>query len=251
VSAVFDDLLSVVERDPRVVAVVLGGSRGKGTASARSDWDVYVIASDGSDVADLFALFSSADDRVELCGVLTLSEFATYAAVGSADEWNRYTFAHVEPVFDRTDGVVSGLCAAKEWLPDELAAERAALRLDAYCNLHYRAIKSIHNHDDPLAGQLDAAESVGQLLEFVFAVERRVRPYNKFLAWELERHPLQTAWLPSSRAAELLVRITSGDAAAAVTTFERVERYARQSGLAVVLDAWPEAALAEMRRRPD
>ena len=250
-SAFFDDLLSVVEGDPRVVAVVLGGSRGKGTASARSDWDVYLIAADGSNVADLFALFSSADDRVELCGVLTLSEFATYADVGSADEWNRYTFAHVEPVFDRTDGVVSGLCAAKEWLPDELAAERAALGLDAYCNLHYRAMKSIHNDDAPLAGQLDAAESVGQLLEFVFAAERRVRPYNKFLAWELERHPLEADWLPSSGATELLARITAGNAAAAVATFERVERYARQAGYADVLDAWPEPALAEMRRRSD
>ncbi|WP_220447599.1 hypothetical protein [Nonomuraea diastatica] len=41
-----------------------------------------------------------------------------------------------------------------------------------------------------LATRLDAADSIRFLLELLFAMDRRPRPYNKYLEWELTRHPL-------------------------------------------------------------
>jgi len=43
-----------------------------------------------------------------------MSQFAAHAEVGSDDEWNRYTFAHVAPAFDRSNGELERLCRAKE-----------------------------------------------------------------------------------------------------------------------------------------
>ena len=41
-----------------------------------------------------------------------------------------------------------------------------------------------------LGALLDAQESIAYYLEFVFAAHGRVRPYNKWLEWELREHPL-------------------------------------------------------------
>ena len=48
-----------------------------------------------------------------------------------------------------------------------------------------------------LAAHLDAVESVPQLLNVVFGHEGRLRPYNKFLEWELKNYPLQHLPWPS------------------------------------------------------
>jgi len=70
----------------------------------------------------------------------------------------------------------------------EAAATRARARLDAYVNSYYRTLENARDGNRSAAG-LDAAESFSNLLEFVFAAERRVRPYNKYLEWELGTHP--------------------------------------------------------------
>ncbi|MBB4711670.1 hypothetical protein BJ965_001552 [Streptomyces luteogriseus] len=44
--------------------------------------------------------------------------------------------------------------------------------------------------DRPGPGHLAAAETVPHALEVLFVLHRRVRPYNKYLRWELERRPL-------------------------------------------------------------
>lgn len=62
-------------------------------------------------------------------------------------------------------------------------------RLDGWVNFAYRALKSGRD-GRALEARLDAAESVPWLLDVVFATKARVRPYNKYLAWELRTHPL-------------------------------------------------------------
>ncbi len=79
----------------------------------------------------------------------------------------------------------------------------------------------------------------------MFALDRRPRPYNKYLAWELDRFPL-----PGWDARELLAtlgRITeAGDVDVRRELFGRVEAVAREAGHAATLDAWGED-LALMR----
>ena len=62
-------------------------------------------------------------------------------------------------------------------------------QLDGYVNMAYRALKSDRD-GRALERRLDAAESVHWWLDVVFTLEGRVRPYNKYLAWELREHPL-------------------------------------------------------------
>lgn len=243
----FDALLAAAYDDHRIAGVILGGSRGKGFGTDRSDWDVYLVTVDGALPDDVARSLPEVGPEVQLCAALTMSEFAQHADVGHAKEWDRYNFAHVTPVLDRTDGQLGRLCQAKEWLPDQVAEARAALFLDGYLNSYYRAVKNARD-GSPEAALLDAAESVNHMLNFVFAAERRARPYNKYLAWELTIHPLSHAWWPSADPVNELLRVVRGDPAAGAKAFGNIERTARHTGFAGVLDAWGEECLIRMRR---
>jgi hypothetical protein len=59
------------------------------------------------------------------------------------------------------------------------------------------------------------------LLDVIFSLEGRVRPYNKYLPWELDRHPL-TRW-PSHDLLTLLTATLDGDPAAIRTAFQEIE----------------------------
>ncbi len=93
-------------------------------------------------------------------------------------------------------------------------------RLDGWLNFAYRALKNDRD-GRTLERRLDAAESMPWLLDVIFTLEGRVRPYHKYLPWELRRHPL-THW----RAEELLVLLTAtldGDPSAIRAAFARIE----------------------------
>jgi hypothetical protein len=68
----------------------------------------------------------------------------------------------------------------------------------------------------------------------VFNVHGRVRPYNKWLEWELAEHPL-----PVAVDLALLRRIaTTGDIPAQQELFRWSESLAREAGLDTVVDGW-------------
>lgn len=242
-SDAFNAVVSAAERDDRIVGLVLGGSRGKGLGSSRSDYDVYVVVADGTDPT---AIVPSVDysDGLDLIGVWTASAFADYA-IGDGNDWNRYNFAHLQPPVDKL-GSLQGLCDAKEWLPAGEARASAAGLLDAYLNYRFRAAKN-HADGNLEAAAIDAAESLLVMLDFIFTAERRARPYNKFLSWELARHPLENDWgiamLPSTPTQ--LVR--TADAALQAGCFRAVEDVARHLGYDGILDAWRPSELEQMR----
>ncbi len=95
--------------------------------------------------------------------------------------------------------------------------------------------------DEPheVPARLDAADAIGFLLETLFALDRRPRPYNKYLEWELARFPL-----PGWDTAALLDAVGhiagTGDVTAQRRLFVRVEAVARRAGHGAVLDAWGE-----------
>ena len=97
-----------------------------------------------------------------------------------------------------------------------------------------------------LASLLDAQESIPWFIEFVFAVHGRVRPFNKWLEWELERHPLPVDVVRLER----LERIArTGDLGEQQAQFRDAERLAREHGLGHVIDGW-EPDLALLRGDP-
>ena len=92
-------------------------------------------------------------------------------------------------------------------------------RLDGWVNFAYRALKNDRD-GRALEARLDAAESVPWLLDVVFAIAGRVRPYNKYLPWELRTHPVE-GW-PADELLGLVERSLDGDVSAVRETFPRV-----------------------------
>jgi hypothetical protein len=85
--------------------------------------------------------------------------------------------------------------------------------------------------------RLDAADSIRFLLELLFALDRRPRPYNKYLEWELARYPLP-GW-DTGILLDAADRISgTGDVPLQRRLFAHVEAAVRRAGHGAVLDAW-------------
>ena len=127
--------------------------------------------------------------------------------------------------------------------PDEQDAVLAA-RLDGYVNFVYRALKADRD-GRRLERRLDAAESVAWLLDVVFALGARVRPYNKYLAWELREHPLAVPEWSAPVLLSQLEAMLDGSPTAVREVFAVVERECRsvdesrgRRALGDTIDAW-------------
>ena len=91
---------------------------------------------------------------------------------------------------------------------------------------------------------MDAVESLSWGLMVVFALHQRVRPYNKYLAWEVTHHPLGAEgwvaepWDGARLLALLAETLDTGSADAQRELFALVERDARRAGHGPTIDAW-------------
>lgn len=216
--------------------MVLGGSRGKDPdyVTPLSDYDVYVIVADEETRDEYAARFPTRHgDPVEVV-VATLDSYRAHALPGSGSEWNAYTFAHVTPTLDRLDGEIGLLTIQKAQRDPDMTAPDL---LDGYINSYYRAWK---NHRDGLLNEarLDAAESVPWFLDFLFAAYGRIRPYNKWLPWELRTHPLPDPWSEGRLLATVEAILDSADLNAQKRLFADIEVLARSRGWGGVIDTW-------------
>lgn len=90
---------------------------------------------------------------------------------------------------------------------------------------------------------MDAAESIPPLLTAIFALEQRIRPFNKYLEWEVREHPLSDLRWRADALLPRVDRIAAGDAVEQHAMFRDVEAAARDRGLGAVIDGWePDVA---------
>ncbi|MGW6737041.1 hypothetical protein [Streptomyces sp. NPDC055013] len=238
-SLTYDAFVELATADPAVVGLVLKGSRAHdGMATEHSDHDLYVVLADGA-ATDLRRFTGHRTSRLDLV-IVSLAEFRAAGMPGH----ERYALARARIVLDRPAGGIADfggiaeILAAKARLSADEAFRAAGGWLDAYANSLYRSVKNDRD-GEPLAARLDATDSVGHLLELLFALDRRPRPYNKYLRWELARHPLP-GW-DGDALLGVVDRISaSGDVAVQRRLFARVEASARREGHGAVLDAWGE-----------
>ena len=240
----FSQLLAEVDGDETIVGVVLGGSRGKGAlVEPVSDYDVYLLVDRDADVGRCERRYGRSRGGPLEVAVLSVDGFRAHGAIGSETEWDRYTFAHVGAVVDKRGGEISRLVREKQQLTPAEGGDLARRSLDAYVNAYYRSAKNRRLGLD-LESRLDAAESMPYLLTALFALHQRVRPYNKWLVWELREHPLGDApWA----ADELLPRVDgivkTGELREQQLLFRRAEQLARERGYGDVIDGWePDVA---------
>ncbi|WP_078853321.1 hypothetical protein [Streptomyces sp. FxanaA7] len=227
----YDAFVELATADPAVVGLVLKGSRAhEGMTTEHSDHDLYVVLADGA-TTELTRFAGHRTPGLDLV-VLTLDAFRAAGMPG----FERYALARARVVLDRLDGGIDRILSAKARLDADEAHGEAAAYLDAYANSLYRSVKNARD-GLPLAARLDAADSVRFLLELLFALDRRPRPYNKYLHWELSRFPL-----PDWDTGHLLDTVAhiaaTGDVTAQRDLFARVEAVARDAGHGAVLDDW-------------
>ncbi|MDO8512637.1 MAG: hypothetical protein Q7S57_05150 [bacterium] len=182
----YDAYLEKARNDDRIIGVILGGGRGKGAASENSDYDVILVTTDAG-----FEGVKNDYPKTEYIDSLphSLSGFREHAKIGSTTQYDKYTFAHNKAIIDKT-GEIQKLIDEKGTLDPTDARKIASTALGGYLNQIHRSLKNLRDGNE-LAGRLDANESIPLLLQFVFAVENKVCPYNKFLVWELTNYPLE------------------------------------------------------------
>lgn len=242
----FEELVELAQADRRIVGLVLTGSRGHGQlVRDDSDWDVRLVVRDEALGACRSAYATPRGSEVEVV-VLSLAAFEEAGAIGAESAWDRYSYIRAQVVLDRLDGRIAELVAAKALVPAQAAREIAAERLDDYVNSCYRSAKN-HRSGLVLESQLDAAESVPPLLDALFALHQRVRPFNKLLRWELETEPLGGApWTADVLLPRLQRIVSTGDLEGQQNLFRDVEALARERAHGDVIDAW-EPDVAWMR----
>ncbi|MGI5142490.1 MULTISPECIES: hypothetical protein [unclassified Streptomyces] len=229
----YETFVELAVADPAVVGLVLKGSQAHEDMITRhSDHDLYVVLADDA-TTDLTRFAGHRTPEIDLV-IVSLAQFRAAGMPG----FERYALARARIVLDRLDGGIAKILADKASLRADEGREDSRYWLDAYANSLYRSVKN-HRDGHALAARLDAADAIRFLLELLFALDHRPRPYNKYLEWELARYPLP-GWDTDMllRAAD---RITAtGDVSLQRHLFTLVEAAARQAGHGEVLDAWGE-----------
>lgn len=224
----YEAFLRRAQADDNVVGVIIVGPHAANAyLTPASDHDAYLVLRQPDQ-----SWATPHGSPVEVWP-MNLEAFRQHAMPGSPDEWNRPTFLNARVDLDRLDGEVAKITLRKSRLDRPETRTLARRSLDGYMNGLYRSLKNFENGRG-LAGQLDALESLAPFLTMAFALEGRVRPFNKWLLHELERRPLGWPDVPA------LVESMTADPSPSTQrmVFNETEPRARAAGLSDVVDSW-------------
>lgn len=251
----FRRLVEAAREDPEVVGVAMTGSRGKGFPTAASDYDVMVVLRDGAPVERRRWYEEQGEGEID-CWTFSMAELARHTASwGREFAWNmvwyeRYDYADATVLVDKT-GTFGQMLERKGAVPEEVRVPLLRESLDAYVNSFYRSLKCLRN-ENRLGARLEAADSIGYLLTFVFGLESRHRPFFGYLERELRARPLRSLPLTGEALLAMIEAIVeSGDAAPQQAMFEVIDGVAWQNGCGDVLEAWGDDYPWMRSYRPD
>lgn len=236
----FEGFVEEARADPRVVALFVYGSRGKGRPTAHSDHDFGLIVAEPA-VDAWRARLAALDPAVFDGRVFSMAAFEAWAAWDGPERWVRYALEGAPVLFDRS-GQIRGLIEAKARVPP---AEREAFidqSLDHFINQVYRCAKC-RRDGDRFAARLEAIQAIAPLLDALFALDGgRMRPYAKYLTWELGARPPGALPFPAADFLARLERLLAGDDLAALQELlGALKPNCPALGHDAVFDAWGEA----------
>jgi predicted nucleotidyltransferase len=228
-SDALSSVLDLAERDERILGVVVSGSVARGMATEHSDVDAYVVTSEtvpGWETVrthEIDTIYMPLDELLDI-------------PCDPGHWYDRWSFAYAQVLLDR-GGIAEAVNAQARLTPQEVQACLGHY-LDAYINYAYRSLKA-HRDGRTFEQRLDAVESIRPLLWCVFAFHGRVRPYNKYLRWELTQHPFTDRIWSRAPLVQLLTEVLdNGDSAAQRALFALVEKDSRPRGFGELIDAW-------------
>lgn len=232
----FAQLLEEAKTNPDIIGFFLGGSRGKGFENEQSDYDPRMIVK--NEVAKTYheKYESMVLEEIDLV-VMSLSEFRDYALWGSPEAGDRYDFTHVKALVDKT-GEVQKLIDDKGSIPDDNRNDFIAQTLDAYINGVYRSVKCFRNHNETGA-RLETSTSIPHLLDLVFALHNRPKPFYGYLERELKAYLLEKLpWSGEEFLEKLLTILSNADPETQQEILKTVEKLFRKEGFGRVFDNW-------------
>jgi predicted nucleotidyltransferase len=238
-SEIYDKIYNEAKKDPNIIGFFLGGSRGKGLQTKYSDYDVYIIVKD-----NVIKQYKERFPKLKYEGVdlliFSFSEFKKYARWGRSDAWDRYSFSHVKVLIDKNDKI-QDLVDEKGKIPEKFLSKFIAGSLDAYINYLYRSLKCIRDGDIE-AARLETAFSIPAFLNVIFAIHNgRLRPYYKYLKWELEKFPLTKLAVTAEEIINNLMKILdNADIKTQQYLLKSTEDALRKEGYGDIFDSWGE-----------
>lgn len=234
---VYGEVLRKADADLNVLAFILTGSRGKGFGTEHSDYDCAAVVAD-AEVAMQREAMSRLPPGIHVT-IYTVQTFEDHAAWSGPQRWDRYNWTHLRTQIDKTDGLIQRLIEEKGTVPPNEVMPFIAKSLDHYINQVYRSIKCLRDGDD-VGYRLEAMDSIAPLLDAVFALhDHRLRPYYKYLRWELTEFPLASLpWSGGEFLQMLLSILSDGAHRNQQSIFKWVDQTFREKGFAGVFDAW-------------
>jgi len=232
----FNQILERAKTDENIIGLFFVGSRGKGFENEYSDYDIAIITKDEA-VEKLKTEFpKNKFENIEFI-VMSLSEFKDYAEWGSAFAWDRYTFLHVKALVDKT-GEVQKLIDEKGLIPEPERHNFIASVLDDYINWVFRAVKCFRNKNI-LGARLEASASIPSLLDVLFALENRPKPFLGYLEKELKAYPLKKIpWPADEFLKKILLILSTADIKTQQEILKMIEILLRKEGFGKVFDDW-------------
>ena len=231
----FEKIFKESKDDPNIIGFWLDGSMGKGMVTKKSDYDLAMVVRDGLGnkyrKRYKFQHVSGVDIKI-----LSFSEFEKYAEWGSNTSWDRYNFAHLKTLIDK-NGKIQKLINEKGIIPRNKIKIFIDTSLDAYINRVYRSFKCLRDKND-IAGKLEAAESIFHLLDALFALEGRIRPYHKYLFFELEKFPLKEIPFGKNFLKNILEILETGNRKMQKEMLKKVKEIFKRNGYGQVINSW-------------
>jgi hypothetical protein len=237
-SKIFNNILEDARNDKNILAFWLDGSRGKGIFEHdQSDYDCTMIVK--GDVLNEYKerYQKNSNKEIEL-KVMVLDEFKKSAVWGSDTAWQRYGYAAIKPPLVDKTGEIQNLFKEKSIIPENAKKQFISEALDYYINEVYRSLKCFR--DGQVTGaRLEASESILSLLNTVFAIHGRLRPYYKYYEWELKNYPLNKLNMPGGEFTKcLLVILENANIKTQQNLLKEIENLTRKEGYGEIWDSW-------------
>jgi len=232
----FVGLLKEAKINPDIIGLFLGGSRGKDFQNSHSDYDLYMIVKDKVAKIHQRKYGKIRFKEIDLV-VMSLSEFRKYALWGSPEAWNRYDFTHVKALVAKISEIQK-LINEKGSIPNDQRHDFIARSLDAYINGVFRSVKCFRNQNETGA-RMEASASIPYLLDLVFALHNRPRPFYGYLERELKKYPLEKLPWSEKKFSKMILNILStADLKTQQKILKAVEKIFRKEGHGCVFNGW-------------
>lgn len=233
----YEKALKEAKSNPDIVGFILVGSRGKGFENEHSDYDAVMVVKDEVAQAIHDRYESQTLDNVDL-NVRSLSDFKTFAAWETPESWDRYNYAHVKILVDKTNGELEKIVREKGRIPQDKLDKFIDWWIDGYVNGVYRSVKCIRNKNT-FGAHIEAANSMLDLLTLIFAMNGRHRPFLGYVEKELKAYPLEhLPWSSDEFVAKMKKVLETADLETQQELLRGIEKMSREMGHGHMFDGW-------------